>query len=106
MHDLKYFSRNRKIFTFFSKRNNKPRNTFRISGNSKQKQKRLRVILPVLAVLLAIYPLAFAIKSFIPKVTKFLHHKSVSAAAFKCRVRFKSSISCCLSVVRFCPRAR
>jgi len=77
MHDLKYFSRNRKIFTFFSKRNIKQRNTFRISGNSKQKQKRLRVILPVLAVLLAIYPLAFAIKSFVPKVTKFIHHKSV-----------------------------
>ncbi len=46
--------------------------------NSKQQQKRLRVILPILAVLLAIYPLAFVVKSFIPKVTKFVHRKSVS----------------------------
>lgn len=42
------------------------------------KKKRLRVILPVLAVLLAIYPLSFAIKAFVQKVSIFMHHKSVS----------------------------
>ncbi|MDD2335309.1 MAG: penicillin-binding transpeptidase domain-containing protein [Geobacteraceae bacterium] len=79
MHDLKYFSRNRKIVTFFSKRHNKSRNSFRIAGTSKVKQKRLRIILPILAVLLAIYPFSFAIKAFVQKVSLFMHHKSVSA---------------------------
>jgi len=78
MHDLKYFSKKRKIFTIFSKSNNKQRNSFRFTGNSRQKQKRLRVVLPILAVLLAIYPLAFVVKSLVPKVSKFLSNNRVA----------------------------
>jgi len=78
MHDLKYFSRRRKIFNPFTKSKNKPRNSFRLPENSGPRQKRLRVILPVLAVLLAIYPLVFGLKSFIPFCSKLLQQKWVS----------------------------
>jgi penicillin-binding protein A len=83
MHDLKYFSQNRRILNIFSKRNNKPRNSFRMTELSKLKKKRLRVILPILAVILAVYPLAFAVKSFVPKVSKLMQHKSVPAQPLK-----------------------
>ncbi len=78
MHDLKYFSRKRKIATFFAKRNNKPTNSFRIAGNSRLKKKRLRIVLPILAVLLALYPFTFAIKSLFPKINQLVRHNTVS----------------------------
>ncbi|MGA7827456.1 MAG: penicillin-binding transpeptidase domain-containing protein [Geobacteraceae bacterium] len=79
MHDLKYFSRKQNRDTSLHKNKKKPRNTFRIAEISRPKRKRLRLLLPALAILLALYPLIFGIKSFLPFVSNLLRHNSVNA---------------------------
>jgi cell division protein FtsI/penicillin-binding protein 2 len=76
MHDLKNISRKRSLFNSFTKNKNKQKNTFRISDKTRPKQKRLRFLLPVLAIILAMYPLVFGIRTFLPFISKILHHNS------------------------------
>jgi cell division protein FtsI/penicillin-binding protein 2 len=81
MYDFKYSIRKRRLLSFFSRGKNTPRNSFRISRNSKPSQKRLRIILPLLAVVLAMYPCSFVIKSLVPRITKLIHHNAGPAQA-------------------------
>lgn len=68
MHDLKHLTNKRPIFSF-SKFTGKKRmfnNSFNSLVETKKKRSRLRILLPLLALLLAAYPLVFLLKSSEP----------------------------------------
>lgn len=66
MRDLKHMSRKRKgipLFSVFGNKKRQPANTFKSLAISEKKQTRLRLILPLIALLLAAYPVFFLVTS-------------------------------------------
>jgi len=65
MQDLKHLTRKRSIFSFAKNARKKrtSKNTFNSLAEKKTRQSRLRVLLPILAIFLASYPLFFLLKS-------------------------------------------
>lgn len=70
MHDLKNYTKKRRFLSFscLFTRKKASRNTFKYHSQKKPDQRRLRYILPVLAVLLALYPFSFVVTSLKPKI--------------------------------------
>lgn len=68
MQDLKHLTKKRSYFSFARnvRKKSSSKNTFNSLSETKFKKNRLRVLLPLLAVLLASYPLLFLVKSSIP----------------------------------------
>lgn len=65
MHDLKNFAERKRRFSdsFFFRKKRNTRNTFKALAETKKDRRRLRLILPILALALALYPVSFLIKS-------------------------------------------
>jgi cell division protein FtsI/penicillin-binding protein 2 len=83
MHDLKHFTKKRRIFSFesFFKGKKNSHNIYRMKENEKPRQKRFRILLPILAVLLALYPFSFVVSSLKPKIASYLNSYSTVARA-------------------------
>ncbi len=81
MHDLKYFTRKSRFSSFatFFKRKKIPHNTYRIKGYKQSRQRRYRIILPFLAVVLAFYPFSFVVTSLKPRLAGIIDSCRTSA---------------------------
>jgi cell division protein FtsI/penicillin-binding protein 2 len=68
MHDLKHLTSKRTIFSFskLTRKKRVSRNSFNSLAETSKKRGRLRILLPFLALLLALYPLVFLLKSSAP----------------------------------------
>jgi penicillin-binding protein A len=65
MQDLKKYTERKRIISIplFSRKKRKAGNSFKTLAETKKDRKRLRVLLPILCLVLALYPVAFLVKS-------------------------------------------
>ncbi len=78
MRDLKYLTKQRRYSAFLLKRKKKTLNTFKQLHKNTM---HLRITLIVLAIVLALYPFGFVIKTFAPKITSLMQFSDKYARA-------------------------